>query len=101
MNPVLEYWYFHLPNFALAAVMYSVLGRLLLSAFAPPGWQNYIWRAFITITEPAVRLVRWITPAGVPDVLLLIFTILWLMILRMAFFVGMGHVGLLPTVTGG
>ena len=26
-NPLLTYWYFHLPNFVLAALMYTLLGR--------------------------------------------------------------------------
>jgi uncharacterized protein YggT (Ycf19 family) len=98
MNPVLQYWYFHLPNFVLAAVMYTVLGRLLLSFFVPPDWQNYIWRAFVRITEPVVRLVRYVTPVGVPHVVVLVFTILWLMVARVAFFLIMAAWGLLPKV---
>ncbi len=30
--PILTYWYFHLPNFILAALMYTLLGRALLGA---------------------------------------------------------------------
>ncbi|NJL07638.1 MAG: hypothetical protein HC900_04765 [Methylacidiphilales bacterium] len=26
----LDYWYFHLPNFVLAALFYTLLGRVLL-----------------------------------------------------------------------
>ncbi len=40
MNPLLQYWYFHLPNFVLAAIMYTLLGRLILSFMAPPDWQE-------------------------------------------------------------
>jgi uncharacterized protein YggT (Ycf19 family) len=98
MNPLIQYWYFHLPNFVLAAVMYTALGRLLLSFFAPPEWKNYIWRAFVRITEPVVRVVRYITPVGVPELVILIFTVLWLMVARIAFFLFMGSMGLLPKV---
>ena len=28
-----RYWYYHLPNFVLAALMYTLLGRVLLSLF--------------------------------------------------------------------
>jgi uncharacterized protein YggT (Ycf19 family) len=101
MNPILQYWYFHLPNFILAAVMYTMLGRLVLSFFAPPNWQNYIWRAFTRITEPALKLVRIATPLGMPEALILVFGVLWLMLLRLGFFVGMGQLGLLPSVQGG
>jgi uncharacterized protein YggT (Ycf19 family) len=96
MNPILQYWYFHLPNFVLAAVMYTTLGRLLLSFFVAPEWKNYIWRAFLRITEPVVRVVRYITPKGVPDTIILIFTILWLMVARIAFFMAMARLDLLP-----
>jgi len=42
--PILTYWYFHLPNFVLAALMYTLLGRALLSLFLDPDSSNYIWR---------------------------------------------------------
>jgi uncharacterized protein YggT (Ycf19 family) len=100
MNPILQYWYFHLPNFILAALMYTLLGRLLLSFFAPPDWKNYIWRFFVRFTEPVLRIVRTVTPAGVPDIVTLIFAILWLMLLRVLFFMVMGGFGLLPAIEG-
>jgi uncharacterized protein YggT (Ycf19 family) len=99
MNPILQYWYFHLPNFILAAVMYTVLGRLILSLFAPPGWKNYIWRAFVRVSDPAVALAKSLTPSVVPHVVLLIFTFFWVMVLRLALFMFLGGLGLLP-VTG-
>jgi uncharacterized protein YggT (Ycf19 family) len=100
MNPLLQYWYFHLPNFILAAVMYTMLGRLVLSFFAPPNWQNYIWRAFARITDPALKGVRAVTPLGLPEAIILVFGVLWLMLLRLVFFIGMGNLGLLPPVPG-
>jgi uncharacterized protein YggT (Ycf19 family) len=100
MNPLLQYWYFHLPNFVLAAVMYTLLGRLILSFFAAPDWKNYIWRAFVRITDPVLRVVRVLTPAGVPDVIVLVFAILWFMLLRVLFFMAMASLGLLPSVGG-
>lgn len=100
MNPLLQYWYFHFPNFVLAAVMYTALGRLVLSFFVSPDWRNYIWRMFRKITDPFVGIVRVITPAGVPDVLVLVFTVLWFMVLRVLFFMVMGQAGLLPPVAG-
>jgi uncharacterized protein YggT (Ycf19 family) len=99
MNPLIQYWYFHLPNFVLAAVMYTLVGQLALSFFAPADWQNYIWRAFVRITEPALRIVRRITPQIVPEPLLIIFAVLWLMVLRVILFVGLGALNLLPTVS--
>jgi len=99
MNPLIQYWYFHIPNLVLAAVMYTLLGRLILTFFVPPDWKNYIWRAFVNITEPVVRLTRMFTPQILPHVVVLIFAVLWIMLLRIALFAALGSMGLLPTVT--
>jgi len=100
MNPVIQYWYFHLPNFVLAAVMYTLIGRLLLSFFVPADWQNYIWRAFVRITEPVVGTVRLVTPSILPTVVVIVFSILWLMLLRLALVAVFGSLGLLPDPAG-
>ncbi|MBL8906287.1 MAG: YggT family protein [Rhizobiales bacterium] len=99
MNPIFQYWYFHLPNFILAAVMYTMIGRLLLSFFAPQDWKNYIWRAFVRITDPVLRPVRFITPAVLPDPVVLIFAALWLMLIRVGFFALLASLSLLPTIS--
>lgn len=99
MNPLIQYWYFHLPNFVLAAIMYTLLGRLILSFFVAPDWQNYIWRAFVRITDPAVRLTRAVTPQVLPHVVVLIFAILWTMLLRIALFTLLASFDLLPKVS--
>jgi uncharacterized membrane protein len=54
----------------------------------------------VRITEPVMKIVRYVTPAGVPDIITLIFCILWLMLLRVVFFLAMGAWGLLPTLGG-
>jgi uncharacterized protein YggT (Ycf19 family) len=99
MNPVIQYWYFHLPNFILAAVMYTLIGRLLLSFFVPANWNNYIWRAFVNITQPVVRVVRLVTPAVLPSPIVIIFSIFWLMLLRLALLAFLGSLGLLPDLS--
>lgn len=99
MNPLFQYWYFHLPNFVLAAVMYTMLGRLILTFFVAPDWKNYIWRAFVAITDPAVKATRLITPQALPHVVVLIFAILWLMLLRIGLFATLANLDLLPKVS--
>ena len=101
MNPLLQYWYFHLPNFVLAAVMYSLLGRIILSFFAQPDWKNYIWRAFVRITDPVVRLVRFMTPAELPDILVLVFAFFWMMGGRLALLALLASLHLLPVGSAG
>ena len=52
------YWYFHLPNFVLAALMYTLLGRAVLGLIVDAGFPNYIWRFFCRITDPFVAADR-------------------------------------------
>jgi uncharacterized protein YggT (Ycf19 family) len=66
--PILGYWYYHLPNFLLAALMYTLLGRVLLSLFVEPDSSNYIWRFFCRITDPFVALVAAVTPKAAAPV---------------------------------
>ena len=98
-NPVFTYWYFHLPNYALAALMYTCLGRLLLSFMFPPDSRNYIWRAFVRLTDPVLRAVRLITPASVPHLIVLVFATLWLLLARMGLFALLFGLGLAPTMS--
>lgn len=97
---VAHHWYFHVPNFILAAVIYTLIGRLLLGLVAPNAWNNYIWIAFLRITDPFVLVVRTITPSVLGHYLVLIFTILWLMLLRVVFFAGLASLGLAPRISG-
>ena len=94
------HWYFHIPNFILAALVYTFMGRLVLSFFVPYDWDNYIWRAFRGLTQPVLVVVRSVTPAILPDVVTLVFSILWLMVARVAFAVLLGAFGLLPPLGG-
>ena len=97
---LLEHWYFHIPNFVLAAIMYTLAGRLVLGLFVPEDWDNYIWRAFVGMTQPVVNVVRAITPVIVPDKIVLVFAVIWLLIVRIVFFWLMLSVGLAPVVEG-
>jgi uncharacterized protein YggT (Ycf19 family) len=101
MNDFWSYWYFHIPNFVLAAIMYTLFGRLALSLFVPENWDNYIWRAFRTITDPVVRLVRYVTPDAFGQPLVLVFSSLWLMVLRVAYLLVLIRFGLAPGANPG
>ena len=98
MNDFWSYWYFHIPNFVLAAVMYTLIGRLLLGLFVAEDWDNYIWRAFKRVTDPTVGAVRAITPAALPHQVVLVFAVLWLMAIRVAFIIVLLRLGLAPVV---
>jgi YggT family protein len=81
-NPLLSYWYFHLPNFVLAALMYTMLGRVLLGFFVGDDSQNYIWRFFSRITDPVVAILAYVTPKATAPVVLWLFAFVWLFWLR-------------------
>lgn len=101
-NPVFVYWWFHLPNLVLAALMYTFLGRFLLSFIFDPTSTNYIWRAFVWLTDPVLRLVAYVTPQAVPPVFVLLLAAVWMFAARVALltlllFIGIGPK---PGVTG-
>jgi hypothetical protein len=80
--PILSYWYFHLPNFVLAALMYTLFGRVLLSLFLEPDSSNYIWRFFCRFTDPVVGVVALVTPKATAPVVLWLFGFVWLFWMR-------------------
>ena len=81
---LLSFWYFHLPNFVLAALMYTLLGRAMLGLFVDANSPNYIWRFFCRITDPVVAAVSVVTPKAVAPVVLWLFGFVWLFWLRVA-----------------
>lgn len=84
----IEYWWFHLPNLLMAAMIYSLIGRYVLELFFAKWKQDaVILKVFRSITDPVVKLVRWVTPAVVPGGVVVVFAVLWLFALRMFWFV--------------
>jgi uncharacterized protein YggT (Ycf19 family) len=82
VSPLLTNWYFHVPNFLLAAVMYTLLGRVLLALIMQPDSSNYIWRFFCRVTDPVVALVAFIAPRATAPVVVWLFGFVWLFWLR-------------------
>ena len=80
--PILSHWYFHLPNFLLAALMYTLLGRVLLSLFLDNESSNYIWRFFCQVTDPVVAVVASVTPKDAVPIIVWLFGFVWLFWLR-------------------
>lgn len=92
------YWYFHLPNFVLAALMYTMLGRALLGLFVDPDSQNYIWRFFCRLTDPVVAILSWVTPKATVPVVLWLFGSVWLFWLRVGLLNLYLWLGIMPRV---
>jgi len=76
-------WAYHLTNLALAALLYTLLGRLALTLLLGPDSGNFIHRAFVRLTDPVVAPVRVVTPQAVPHALLLLFAAVWLILARL------------------
>jgi YggT family protein len=81
-NSLLSLWYFHLPNFILAALMYTLLGRAVLGLVVGPDSLNYIWRFFCRITDPVVAVIAVVTPRAVAPIVVWLFGVVWLFWLR-------------------
>lgn len=92
--------FFTVPNFLLAAAMYTVLGRYILALLFKQDSQQVIWRVFAQVTDPVIGIVRALTPRIVPDGVVMIFTIFWLLILRMVLFLLAVMFGFAPRVGG-
>ena len=79
---LITYWYFHLPNFVLAVVMYTLLARVVLGLFVDANSPNYIWRFFCRLTDPVVAAIALVTPKATAPVVVWLFGVVWLFWLR-------------------
>ena len=93
------HWYFHLPNFILAALMYTLLGRVVLGLIVDPASSNYIWRFFCRITDPVVAAVAAVTPKAAVPVIIWLFAVVWLFWLRIGLLLFFTITGTAPKVT--
>jgi uncharacterized protein YggT (Ycf19 family) len=94
------YWLFLIPNFILAAAMYTLLGRYFLSVFFKVDSDRVIWRVFRQITDPVLRFLRSLTPRVVPDGLVMVFSIFWLLMFRVLLLIVAVMLGFSPTANG-
>ena len=93
---ILTYWYYHVPNFVLAALMYTLLGRVVLGMFVDADSPNYIWRFFCRITDPVVAAVALVTPKAAAPVVIWLFGVVWLFWLRVGFLILFTMYGVAP-----
>lgn len=81
-NPLLASWLYLAPNFILAALMYTLLGRAILGLFVPPDSPNYIWRFFCRVTDPFIAVIAVVTPKAAVPVVVWLMGVVWLFWLR-------------------
>jgi len=84
-------WYYHVPNLILAALIWLLIGRLVLSPLLGRG--NAVVRLLEAVTSPVVQAVGAITPRLVPAGLVIVFAIAWLLAARIALFVAVSATG--------
>ena len=94
-----SYWVYQLPNFILAVVMYTMLGRVLLGLFVDPDSPNYIWRFFCRLTDPVVAAIAVVTPKATPPVVVWLFGFVWLFWMRVALLYVFLLLGAVPRVS--
>jgi YggT family protein len=92
------YWYYHVPNFIMAMLMYTLLGRVLLGLIVQPDSSNYIWRFFCRLTDPVVAAFEHVTPKAAVPVIVWLFAFVWLFWIRVAFHLTLLSFGLVPRV---
>jgi hypothetical protein len=90
------HWYFHLPNLAMAALTYTLIGRYILALFLDQ--DRVIVRVFNSVTNPVLAIVGAITPRIVPAGLLVVFAMIWLFVARIALFFILAMMGIRPTL---
>ena len=98
-SSLITYWYYHLPNFILAALMYTLLGRALLGLIVEPDSGNYIWRFFCRVTDPVIWAVALVTPKAAAPVVVWLFGVVWLFWLRVGMLYIFLVLGAVPRVT--
>lgn len=100
MSEDAKFWLFHTPNMLLAAALYTLIGRYILSLFFRPQSELVIWRVFRQVTDPMLHATRMVTPLAVPDGLVMVFAIIWTLILRVVWFLVAALNGFLPNPGG-
>ena len=92
------YLYFHLPNYALALLFWTLIGRFMFAWFLPPDSPNYIYRWFRRLTDWLMGPVAFITPSIVPPLALAPVAAFWVAMARIGFFIALHAAGLTPRV---
>lgn len=99
-TPIATLLLYQVPDYFLAILMYTLLGRALLGLMVEPDSPNYIWRFFCRITDPVVSVLAVVTPKGTAPVVLWLFGVVWLFWLRVLLLLAMAWIGLTPRAGG-
>ena len=100
MDPFdLQYLPFHLINYALAALFYTLFARVVLGVFTAAQPNNFIMRAFCRVTDPVLRVFSPLTPGFIHLVFVPLYVAFWILLLRFGFGLLMLNLGWAPSVS--
>lgn len=99
-NTMVTLLLYQVPDYVLAILMYTLLGRTLLALIVEPDSANYIWRFFRRITDPVISVVALATPKAAAPVVLWLFGVVWLFWLRVLLLLATAWLGLAPRAGG-
>jgi hypothetical protein len=96
------HWYFHVPNLIMAALIYTLIGYFVLAVVFGYFKRSdaVILKVFGTVVSPVLKSVRFVTPTIVPNGVIPVFSIAWLMALRMFWFLTCVAMGMRPQIGG-
>ena len=83
----LAYWYYHIPDLILAALILLLLARLILALIWRADSDKLMVRVLERVTDPVLKGVAAITPRVVPQGLVIVFAVVWLVTARLALFI--------------
>jgi YggT family protein len=96
---VAAYWPFHLINYALAALAYTLIGRVILSIFVSPNSAFFIMRFFRTLTDWVIRLTGPVTPRFLHPFFVPFYVAFLVFVVRIALGLLMLNLGLAPRIS--
>lgn len=91
-----SYLPFHLGNYALSLLFWTLVGRFMFGLFLPPDSPNYIYRWFRLLTSWLMRPVVFITHPAMPPAVLPLVAAFWVAMARIVFFMAMYAAALTP-----
>ena len=98
MSPLItDFLLYHIVNYGLAVVMYTLVGQTVLSLFIGAHSEFFMLRMFRQITGPFVTMFSIITPRFMHPVFVPLYVAFWVMVLRVVFALVMLNLGLAPT----
>jgi uncharacterized protein YggT (Ycf19 family) len=98
MSANVAFWLYNGPNMLLSILLYTLIGRYILSIFFRAQSDLVIWRVFCQVTDPVLNVVGAVTPKVVPPGLVMIFAVFWLILLRIVWLLVAAIYGFLPQV---